>query len=50
MTARTALFVAAMSEPSAGIVRLLASKGARLDAGDAFHNTTLTAATGSRIG
>ena len=43
-TGRTALFVAAMSEPSASIVRLLISKGAHLEARDAFQNTALTAA------
>jgi len=43
-TGRSALFVAAMSEPSASIVRLLVSKGAHLEARDAFQNTALTAA------
>ena len=41
---RTALFIAAMSEGSAPIVRLLMAKGADVRAKDAFQNTTLTAA------
>jgi ankyrin repeat protein len=41
---RTALFVAAMSDPSAAIVKLLLAKGADVRATDAFQNTTLTAA------
>lgn len=41
---RTALFVAAMSDPSADIVRLLVAKGADVHAKDAFQNTMLTAA------
>jgi ankyrin repeat protein len=41
---RTAALVAAMSERSAPIVRLLASKGADLKATDAFKNTLLIAA------
>ena len=41
---RTALFVAAMSNPSADVVRLLVAKGADIRAKDAFRNTTLTAA------
>ena len=43
-TGRTALFVAAMSERSAPIVRLLLSKGADAKAKDAFQNTLLAAA------
>jgi ankyrin repeat protein len=41
---RTAIFVAAMSDQSAGTVRLLAAKGADLKVKDAFQNTALTAA------
>ena len=41
---RTALFIAAMSDGSAPIVRLLIAKGADVNAKDAFQNTTLTAA------
>jgi ankyrin repeat protein len=41
---RTALFIAAMSEPSAAIVKLLIAKGADVRAADAFQNTILTAA------
>jgi ankyrin repeat protein len=41
---RTALFVAAMTEGSAPIVRLLIAKGADVRAKDVFQNTTLTAA------
>jgi ankyrin repeat protein len=41
---RTALFVAAMSDQSADIVRYLAAKGADLKARDAFGNTIVTAA------
>jgi len=41
---RTALFVAAMSDGSAPIVRLLMAKGADVRARDAFQNTVLTAA------
>jgi ankyrin repeat protein len=41
---RTALFVAAMSEPSAAIVRLLIAKGADVHAKDASGNTILNAA------
>ena len=41
---RTALFIAAMSEQSAPIVRMLIAKGADLKAKDAFQNTVLTAA------
>jgi ankyrin repeat protein len=43
-TGRTAVFVAAMSTPSAAIVRALVSRGADLKARDAFGNTILTAA------
>ncbi len=43
-TGRTPLFVAAMSDQSAPIVRLLLSKGANAKARDAFGNTTLIAA------
>jgi ankyrin repeat protein len=43
-TGRTPLFVAAMSDQSAPIVRLLLSKGANAKAPDAFGNTTLVAA------
>ena len=41
---RTALFIAAMSEGSEPIVRLLMAKGADVRAKDTFQNTTLTAA------
>ncbi|HEX3644784.1 MAG TPA: ankyrin repeat domain-containing protein, partial [Vicinamibacterales bacterium] len=41
---RTALFVAAMSDGSAPIVRMLIAKGADVRAKDAFQNTVLTAA------
>jgi len=41
---RTPLFVAAMSDQSADIVRYLVSKGADLKARDGFGNTVLTAA------
>src|SRR6185295_12092881 len=41
---RTALFVAAMTEGSAPLVRLLIAKGADVRAKDVFQNTTLTAA------
>ena len=41
---RTALFIAAMTEGTAPIVRLLIAKGADVRAKDAFQNTTLTAA------
>jgi ankyrin repeat protein len=41
---RTALFIAAMSEGSAPIVRMLIAKGADARARDAFQNTVLTAA------
>ena len=41
---RTALFVAAMSDHSAEIVRLLVAKGADVKATDSFKNTTLSAA------
>jgi ankyrin repeat protein len=41
---RTALFIAAMSDPSAGIVRLLMAKGADVHARDVFGNTILNAA------
>ena len=43
-TGRTAAFVAAMSTPSAEIVRFLAARGTDLKARDAFGNTMLTAA------
>jgi len=43
-TGRTAAFVAAMSTPSAGIVKYLAARGADLKARDVFGNTLLTAA------
>jgi len=43
-TGRTAAFIAAMSAPSADIVRLLASKGADLKRLDVFGNTMLNAA------
>jgi ankyrin repeat protein len=47
---RTALFVAAMSDPSADIVRLLIAKGADIRAKDAFGNTILNAAaTGNDV-
>ena len=41
---RTALFIAAMSEGTAPIVRMLIAKGADVRARDAFQNTVLTAA------
>jgi ankyrin repeat protein len=43
-TGRTALFVAAMTDGAAPIVKLLASKGADVKARDAFGNTTLMSA------
>jgi ankyrin repeat protein len=43
-TGRTAVFVAAMSDGSAPIVRALAARGADLKVKDAFQNTVLTAA------
>jgi ankyrin repeat protein len=43
-TGRTALFVAAMSDGSAPIVRLLIAKGANPKGRDVFQNTMLTAA------
>ncbi|HEX7140787.1 MAG TPA: ankyrin repeat domain-containing protein, partial [Vicinamibacterales bacterium] len=43
-TGRTSAFIAAMSTPSAAIVRYLVSRGADLKARDAFGNTMLTAA------
>jgi ankyrin repeat protein len=49
-TGRTPLFVAAMSDGSAPIVKLLVSKGADLKAKDAFGNTTaLAAAVGNDL-
>jgi ankyrin repeat protein len=44
-TGRTAAFVAAMTDESAPLVKMLAAKGADLKARDAFGNTILTAAT-----
>jgi ankyrin repeat protein len=41
---RTALFIAAMSDGSAPLVRMLIAKGADVRARDAFQNTVLTAA------
>ena len=43
-TGRTALFVAAMSDGSAPVVRALVARGADLKVKDAFQNTVLTAA------
>ena len=42
---RTALFIAAMTEGTAPIVRMLIAKGADVRGKDAFQNTVLTAAT-----